>query len=333
MKLIELETNEWDEFVYSHPNGHPFQLSKWGELKSNFSWSSVIYGIKQNNKIVAGAQVLLLDIPLIKRKLAYIPRGPIADRDQEMIEILDLLGQKARELGAISLKVEPAIENLNFPKGWRKSSNTILHPETIIKDLGLENEDQLYSSLNSEVRYSVRRATREGVSVKEHQADKLPKEFWSLYQETAKRSDFNIHTLKYYDLAYSLLKPYSRIWLARDEQDKAIGFVWMFKIKTRSIFLYAGSDDIARKTLANYLLQWEAIRGLYQDGVKEHDLNGNVTAGVGGYKKKFASREVTWVGSYDLPLSKTIYFIWERLLPATKPILRKVKHLKEIVNK
>ncbi|MEX0934470.1 MAG: peptidoglycan bridge formation glycyltransferase FemA/FemB family protein [Candidatus Saccharimonadales bacterium] len=331
MKLIKLEAGEWDEFVYSHPNGHPFQLSKWGELKSNFSWESSIYGVKQNGNIVAGAQILLLNIPLIKRKLAYIPRGPVANNKPEMVELLGLLGQKAKELGAISLKVEPAIENLNFPKGWRKSNNTILHPETIIKDLIAESEDQLYNSLDSEVRYSVRRAIREGVSVEEHQGDKLPKEFWRLYEETARRSDFNIHTLKYYELAYLLLKPYSRIWLAKDEQEEVIGFVWMFKVQTRSIFLYAGSNDVARKTLANYLLQWEAIKGLHQDGVREHDLNGNVTKGVGGYKKKFASREVTWMGSYDLPLSKTIYFIWEIALPAAKPVLGRLKHLKEIV--
>ncbi len=330
MKLEELDTGSWDEFVYNHPNGHPFQLSKWGELKSNFSWSSKIYGLKDGSDLVGGAQVLLLDIPIIKRKIAYIPRGPIVDDIKDMPKILDLLAKEAKALGAISLKVEPAIESLDFPRGWRRSKNTILHPETIIRDLKAESEDALHAQLDSEVRYSVRRAIREGVVVKEWSGDELPDSFWELYQQTADRSDFNIHTLKYYQLAYSLIRPYSRIWVAKDKSGVDIGFVWMYQVKTKSTFLYAGSDDIARKTLANYLLQWEAIRSLWQSGVREHDLNGNVTKGVGGYKKKFASREVTWVGSYDLPLSPLLYFIWDRVLPATKPLLRKAKHLLEV---
>ena len=71
-KLIHLEEEpyseddaQWDAFVNSHPQGSVLQTTQWARLKNRFGWTSQRVWLKQDGKIVAGAQILFKSIAMM----------------------------------------------------------------------------------------------------------------------------------------------------------------------------------------------------------------------------------------------------------------------------
>src|SRR3990172_3800718 len=71
------DRERWDNFVAGSPHGHFLQSFGWGELKGAFGWAAERLALVKQGQIVAGAQVLFRKTPL--GRLAYIPRGPVAN--------------------------------------------------------------------------------------------------------------------------------------------------------------------------------------------------------------------------------------------------------------
>lgn len=332
MKSIDLQvitdTKLWDEFVAGQSDGHPQQLSGWGKLKEHNGWENVRLGVVENGQIVAGAQMLFLRAPIIGYKMAYIPRGPVWAKGSKVgsDELLTALGEYARKQGATLLKIEPAKENMNLPDEWRVAKRQILHPVTSVVDLSPATEEEILKTFKSDARYSIRKAARKGVWIETVDNEADLKIIWNLYQDTAERAGFNLYSYKYYQRVYRYLGGNTRVWIAYDEDEPA-GFLWAAHVQHVAIYLYGGSNDVGRRSLANYLLQWEAMRYYRALGVKQYDLNGHVNDGVSSFKNKFAREQVEYIGTYDLPLKPLQYAVWERLLPALTPILRRVKSL------
>ena len=68
----------WNAFVEATPY-HAFpQLWEWGEVRAMGGWRPVRLAIgPSHDEPVAGAQLLLRQIPLLGWHLAYAPRGPV----------------------------------------------------------------------------------------------------------------------------------------------------------------------------------------------------------------------------------------------------------------
>nr|HMT20170.1 peptidoglycan bridge formation glycyltransferase FemA/FemB family protein [Promineifilum sp.] len=99
---------EWDAFVAAHPRGSILQTTNWARLKSRFGWSSRRVWMRQDGRLVAGAQVLFRSLGLGVVKLAYVPHGPLVDwHDDEQVTVLfNQIDQAAYRRGARLLKME-----------------------------------------------------------------------------------------------------------------------------------------------------------------------------------------------------------------------------------
>lgn len=76
-----VDAQEWDRFLESVPDNHHLQTSLWAELKSPSGWQASRLALRDNNKIVAGLQIL--HRPLSKfGRVGYGPRGPVFARDE-----------------------------------------------------------------------------------------------------------------------------------------------------------------------------------------------------------------------------------------------------------
>ena len=73
----------WDTFVTEHPNGHILQTSPWGALKSQFGWRDQRVGLAHEDRLVAGAQMLTRRLPTGLGRLAYVPKGPLVNWEDE----------------------------------------------------------------------------------------------------------------------------------------------------------------------------------------------------------------------------------------------------------
>ena len=109
--LREDPRDRWDGFVASWPHFGLLQSSGWGDFKERSGWKVFRIGVEQGDRLVAGAQMLVKQLPFAAASLAYIPRGPLVDwGDREVVHaLLSGLHRVAREQRAIAVKIEPPV--------------------------------------------------------------------------------------------------------------------------------------------------------------------------------------------------------------------------------
>ncbi len=112
MKLVSLTKKEFKKFADKHPQITFHQTEEWANLKKVNGWSSYYVGLKDNEKIVAGALLLAKSVPIIKKKMFYSPRGFLIDYNN-----FDLLKEFTQEIkkyvkdnGGIFVKIDPYVE-------------------------------------------------------------------------------------------------------------------------------------------------------------------------------------------------------------------------------
>lgn len=95
--------------------------------------------------------------------------------------------------------------------------------------------------------------------------------------------------------------------------------------------LYAGNHNILSETYTNYKTYNEHIKYYYNKGIKIYDQFGtigdlrsdNPLLGLHEFKKKFGGNYVEFCGEFDLITNKLMYFIFTKLVPIYRNIIKK----------
>ncbi|USN96538.1 MAG: peptidoglycan bridge formation glycyltransferase FemA/FemB family protein [Candidatus Nomurabacteria bacterium] len=323
LKVCE-NREEWDEFVLEN-DGHPLQLWGWGETKAAHGWKvERLFAYDMDEHIVGAAQVLRRRLPWPFNSVAYIPRGPVVS-GSGVGDVLGALTNHARsQYGAVVLTIEPDWSELPaLLKGWRKSSNTILIPQTLILDLSM-SEDELLAPMNKKTRQYIRKSGgEEGVELRQVKDREELEKCMQIYRLTAERAGFALHDDQYYYDVFENLGDASPVFAAY-RNGWPIAFLWLAISAHTAFELYGGMNDDGQELRANYALKWHAICKMKEWGVERYDMNGLVSDGVSNFKRGFADHEDTLVGTYDKPLSP-LYVMWNTLLPYGKKVVRALK--------
>jgi peptidoglycan pentaglycine glycine transferase (the first glycine) len=97
--------------VSQWPDFGLIQSYEWGKFKQALGWKVVRLAVQQDGQLVAGAQMLMKPLSLGLVSIAYIPRGPLLNWEDETVAhmLLSALHTLARRHRATSLKIEPAV--------------------------------------------------------------------------------------------------------------------------------------------------------------------------------------------------------------------------------
>lgn len=317
-----VDSKQWDQWVA--PNGgHPLQLWGWGELKAAHGWKAIRLFVSKNNSTVGAAQVLVRPLPWPLKSLAYIPRGPIVRSESDRQLVLDAVAKEVKaSLGSVALTVEPDWLELGGLKGWRRSKNTILIPDTLILDLK-KDEDELMAAMTKKTRQYIRKSFKEDIEIRPVKGGRELAACLEIYRQTATRAGFAIHSDDYYYDVFEKLGDNSLI-MGAFKGEELIAFLWLATSDSVAFELYGGMNEAGQSLRANYTLKWETIKLTKGRGVECYDMNGLLNDGVSNFKRGFASHETTLVGTYDKPLS-LFYPVWVSGLPLAKKIIRAIK--------
>ena len=339
-------SDDWDSFVAGCTGGHILQTSPWGALKSQFGWSDERVGLARDGALVAGAQTLTRRLPPGLGRLAYVPKGPLVDwnDDEQIVPLLASLDDAARSQGAIVLMVEPDLADEAAHRerlralGFRPSPFDSLQPRrSLVVDIS-PDEDAILAAMKSKTRYNVRLAARKGVTVREAAKADLPA-FHALMAATAARDRFGVHTPAYYEAAYRLFvdRGWARLLLAEVEGDP-VAAAMVFALPPRAWYFYGASGSHHRNKMPAYLLQWEAMRWARSLGCTGYDLYGvpdedeemleaeftqrqDGLWGVYRFKRGFGGRLVRSVGAWDRVYAPTRYRLYRWMLDVRKRLL------------
>ena len=283
----------------------------------------------QDGDVVAIVAAQVRALPL-GRTFWYVPHGPVMDyahpRAAERLRAVAIgLRAAARRSGAIAVKLEPRIERgsaetLPFAR-LRHDPRTLQVGQTRL--VPLTDDDALLASFDKDTRYAVRRAGREGVSVRAISdatdvaaIDRLH----GLVLETQRRAGFPRPPLERYRIAWARLGQAGRATIFEASAGGDLLASGMLVTEgDRSFYLFAGSrreEPGETKRYASYLLQWQMMRHARAAGCREHDLWGiaphnagpdHPWYGVGLFKKGFGGRAVVWAGTWDVVVHPTLY--------------------------
>lgn len=326
-RAITPTSEAWDAFVAAR-GGHILQTDAWGRLKSAFGWQAERAALADSDgAIVCGALVLYRRFP----PMAYVPRGPVVDWDDDgqVRALLAELAQRARGRGAILLKLEPDITDTPDHHsrlaglGLRPSPHLIQPPRTILLDI-TGGEDAILARMNQGTRRKIRLCERREVAIRRGGPEDIDS-FTALMRATGERNEFGVHASAYYRTAFELFAPGDRAALLMASYGgHDLAGLMVFALGGRAWYFYGASSGEEGQRMPTYGLQWEAIRWARERGCTLYDLWGipdedpaaleaqfqqrsDGLWGVYGFKRGFGGEIWRSVGAWDMVYRSAVY--------------------------
>lgn len=314
-------TNEeiaaWNDIVTENPdNGNLLQGYEFAEIKAASGWTPR-YILTDECAI----SVIEKKIPLLG-KVWYCPKGPGVASKEQLANLLPSLTAFARKQGVFTIKIEPELDHTVDMSGLGliKTTPVQYNYATIIVDLS-PSLDDIMQNLNQKGRHAIRRAQRDGVTVKKVEpTDENCATMYQLFQETAGGAGFIIRSPQYYREFYRAFGSNGGLFFAYVE-DKPVAGAFAMVQGQKSMYKDGASVRERPAYGASHLLQWEVIKWAKEKGSKAHDLAGvppiaeikNPTHpfyGLGRFKTSFNKTVTEYVGAYEVPVSPLKAKLW-----------------------
>ena len=249
MKLKILSKDEFKKFADKHPQITFHQTEEWANLKKTNGWDSYYLGLEDNKKIIAGALILSKQLPIIKKKMFYSPRGFLIDYNDK--KVLDVFTKEikafAKEKGAIFIKIDPYVEyqerdndgnivedgynnkdsyenlkSLGYKFfGFNKMQDTLQPRWMHVIEINGRSEEEVLKDMESKTRQILRKNEKSCITTREIKKEELPV-FKEIMEHTGDRRDFIDRPLSYYESMWNNLHDSGilKILLAEIDFDK-----------------------------------------------------------------------------------------------------------------
>lgn len=325
----------WDAFVAARPEGDILQTWAWGDVMAVAGEPPARILVRGPDGAVRGVAQALIRPTLLGRSVAYVPHGPIWDRDApDAADVLQLLvgGLRAlaRREGAIVVKVDPrgdrgdadGVTESLLGRGFRPARHDLQARTTRIVDLA-DGGDELRKSWDKDARNLFRRAAKEGVvtEVQRHADAEAIAAFHDLLEDTAERKQFRSHGLDFLSALAASLAATGGWYLCLARKDgRPIGGMVTLRVSDRAFYLYGASsrDPELKNANAGYATMGATMEALAADGARTLDLWGvaesddaapDSWSGFSAFKRRFGGTAVRHAGTFDLVVDRFWYTI------------------------
>lgn len=225
----------------------------------------------------------LLERSKNNEKYLYAPRGPVLDyNNKNLIEnFFKQIKEWMNKREYIKIVINPCIDYKildNFPNdisynivGRQDYDNLLESCKLAIMDI-IYDEEKLINILPSKFRQNTRRSYRKNLTAKISKKIDYDN-FYKLYNETAQRHGFNVHSIDYFKKIYEEFKDsliFLEVWYEDIPLAMSIDIIYNNKL----IYLYGVSSTENRNLLGMYNLQWEAIKYCIENKIPQYDFGG-----------------------------------------------------------
>lgn len=314
LTVIEAERvapERWDRFATEHPRGTVYHLSAWTEvLRRAYRFEPHGLAVEDENAQLAGVLPLVrASRPFSGSRLNSLPvvrwGGPLADTaDAEgallraACELVDFGRAERLHITSPRAGYERVLPGLSaaeaHPAWWLELPD----------DLAAFREG--FKSRSRSLPRNVRRAEREGVTVREaHSRDDL-RAFYRLYLRVMRGRRVLPRSFRQLAAAQQLLGPPGvfRLFVAELDDRIVAGAVFHFFRDTVDL-LYNASDDRYLHARPNHALYWEVIRLAIEGGAAVFDFGAGRPGGsLAEFKRRWGAEPVQrW--HYTYPAGRT----------------------------
>ena len=304
---------------------HIMQSWNWGEFRKSVGTNIERYGIYKNDKLVKAFQISFHEVPVIKKYVGYLPKGPLPDSDLALA-----LKQIAVERNCIFIKTEPDIQIGNgekIDKHFRKAIKSLFTKYNFVLDLS-PSEEELLKNMHQKTRYNIKVAVKKGVVVTIDDSEKSLRDYLKLYFETTKRQGYFGHNENYHTKVYETFLKTNQVKFAIARYNNTPLTAWMLLIfKDKLYYPYGGSSHLHRDTMSSNLVAWEAIKLGKSLGLRYFDMWGALGPdadpkdswyGFHKFKMGYGGELQEYIGSFDLVAQAPLYYAFNSVDKFTK---------------
>jgi peptidoglycan pentaglycine glycine transferase (the first glycine) len=343
---IVADRDQWNGFVESQPTGNVTQTYEWGELRDSLGGDVLRLGALEDGKLQGAMLTVVMRAPVLGRPYLYVPRGPVV-AEPASPALAALCGRaeaEARARGAFMLKAEPNVPDGNaawlaalHALGFRRN-RFATHPRRSWVLNITPDEETLLAGMKDKWRYNIRLAGRKGVTVREGSGDADVDTFYALYQETAARDGFFVHSRQHYaDILRLYGERDAAVLLLAEYEGSPIAGLIAVRCGTVTTYMFGASSNQHRNRMPNHLLQWSAIRWAKAHGCTLYDFRAIAEVldpaedlySLYTYKQGFGGYSTLSFETHDRPYNLPVYWAYERLLALKRERDRR-RHLRDL---
>ncbi|MBC7512717.1 peptidoglycan bridge formation glycyltransferase FemA/FemB family protein [Candidatus Saccharibacteria bacterium] len=317
------EIKHWNTHITNNPDGgNILQGKEFIELKTKTGWTARYLFVDERAVAVIEKRIPLLG------NLWYCPKGPSTSSADDLEQLCESLRGFAASQGVFTVKIEPELDHTvdltRLP--LIPTAPVQLNYATVFVDLSPELDDVMIN-LNQKGRHAIRRAERDGVTVKAVPAtDQNCQIMYDLFLETAQGAGFAVRPPDYYRdfyRAYETIKTGQLFFAYFEGQIVAGAFAMVLGTKS----MYKDGASVRQRTVygASHLLQWHVIQWAKEHGSLQHDLAGvpplselknsdHPFAGLARFKTSFNKQATQFVGAFEIPVVGWKTNLWHRYI-------------------
>lgn len=329
------EIANWNAYIVRNPDG--------GNIFSSYEYSlqKETGGYRARYVCVDTIAVTVLEKKALGiGVLWYLPKGPGVTTTKELLSVLEALAPLARQKRVFAIRVETELPRASSPTlarhGLVKARAIIPNPSTITLDIS-SSIDAILTTLPQKGRYAIKRAERDGVTIKQVPASEdNVKIMYELLAETAE-GQFGIRRYEYYRSFWQRFEKAGSGQLFFAYVDGAV-VAGVYAMVFGSKSTYKDGASIRKRTAygASHLLQWEVITWAKAHGSLLHDFCGSPPSdeidnpehphhGIGLFKTAFNRTVTDYIGCFDYVLNQPLYKAWTTI---GERVVRRIHHYK-----
>jgi CelD/BcsL family acetyltransferase involved in cellulose biosynthesis len=337
----------WDAFVTAHPQGLIYQHSSWlDSLRAEYRQPQITLLCEDADGQVRGVLPLLLTrgLPLKKHdellgaRLSSLPRtplgGPLASDGAATSALLQAAVALVQRGDAPRLQIKRAARDLDGLAGLQ----AVTWRDSYVRELPDDPEQLRFGNArnHSRVRWSINKALKAGVVVREAATEEDLKRWYGVYLAMMRTIPVPPRPYRFFSALWRNLRPLGFMQLLLAEVPDAgrsrlvAGSVFL-RFGREVSYAFSGARPADLPLRAQDVIQWTALRAACADGFRSYDF-GEVSAGDSGlaeFKHKWGSEPVQLYRYYFPAVQATdaqdssggpspAHRAWNRLpLPAT----------------
>lgn len=299
---------EWEAYVYNHPGGNLCHLPQWKEvLEDTFHYKPFYFFARNESNELSGI------LPLFQVKsfftgnrLVSLPFsntcGPIADSDYIVGELVNRAKRLYHKLKCSYLELR-----MKEPKDFGFEVNHYF--STYVLELS-DVEGEVWRKLDKKgVRWAIRKAQRDGVTVREASMMEEMEYFFHRLNEKHKRDlGVPVHPIRLFRGIQEKLGQFTSLYFG-ELDGKIIGGILILKYKDASLYFCGAWDNDYLKYHPNNLLLWQAIEKGREEGYHYFDFGKTSVdnAGLSHFKKDWGSERNQLYFHYYPKIPKSLW--------------------------
>lgn len=315
------EKLEWEKLLDQFSQVTFLQSWNWGELEKFNNHDA--YRLAFYNEKDLFAVVTVIHIKAKRGDYLQSMLGPVfINNSVDKKEVFDALVSYAKKMKVDFLRIGPLVQESGeayeeFSElGFRSRVGQNQGAEnTLLIDL-TKSEDEILASMRKNTRYYIKRAQRDGVTMKifEQSDDEGIKGFTDLYNETLDRVGFVSH--KGIEKEFEVfVQDKQAIIVTAYYQDTPLSSGVFILYRDQAIYHHGATSSKMPKVPAGYLMLWEAIKYSKDHGKDIFNLWGVVSDeqtkhpwyGFSRFKRGFSETESNYIRMQDYPLNLKYY--------------------------